>query len=164
MKWLIIIAFNITFGLAMGYVATRIFNTRGYSTNPDDNTKQWQIEKKNILTIAFATLVCGIFCFCLFDKNPSTWMVKGFIFGHMVYILSVYLNYLRSQAEELILRPGPGIVINTKLEFITELFRTVSFPGALWLTIVSLLYGYISLLIPLGSMAWGYIMYRHLLK
>jgi hypothetical protein len=164
MKWIIIIVFNLVFGLASGYIATRIFNHRGFSTNPEDNIKQWQKEKKDIVTIAFSTLICGIICFWLFDKNSSNWMAKGFIFGNVVFILSVYLNYLRSQAEELILRPGPGIVINSKLEFITELFRTVSYPGTFWLTMISLFYGYISLLIPIGSILWGYIMYRHLIK
>ena len=164
MKFLIIIVFNLVFGLAFGFVGTRIFNHRGYSTNPDDNRKQWQSEKKDILIITAATIICGLLCYWLFDKNPSTWKVKGFIFGNMVSILSIFLIYTRSQVEELLLRPAHGVVINGKLDFITELFKTFSFPGGLWLALISLVYGYIFLIIPLTSLAWGYLTYRHLIK
>ena len=162
-KWIIIIAFNILFGLLMGFIVTRVFNNRGYSTNPNDNELQWKVERKRILAITIATVICGPLFWGALKEKPFLWLGYGLLFSHTVTILSIFFVYTHNQWEELELRPKPGVIITSKMEFISELYKSFSAPGAFFLVLASIFYGYISLLIPLTGLAWGYLQ-RYLLK
>jgi len=159
LKWVFIIAFNIVFGLVSGFITSRIFNSR------DWNNSNWYFiiykeDMKMILCVAFASTLAGIFYYSLIPKSQSIWRWAGILFGSTVPVLTFLFLHVLDLYHDLVLRPKPGVILDTKIKLIVELYRSFNFIEFFVIAMFTLLYGWVSLLVPVLGLAWGYLMYK----
>lgn len=173
MIWLAIIAFNIVFGFFSGYITSRVFNRR-------DGDVKWYLvdrdDKQMILSVAMASNLAAMLCYLIFPKQPSGWMWIGLNFGNMVPAFTIFFIYLSDQYQilnaeyqdlkakydALNLGPKSGI-ISLKRKLFLDLYHSFSLPGLILLPMITVLYGWIFLLVPILGLTWGYLMYNCLL-
>ena len=154
MKLLIITTFNILFGLLAGFIVTLVFQNL-YSGDGE--------RLQMISTVALSSIIATTLCLWVFKKE-SQWLASSLVFGLIITTLPSIIRYIISQSNNLAFGGKPGLVIHNKIEFIIELCQSISVSQVLLLFAMSLFFGCITLVTPLISLAWGYIMYRYLLK
>lgn len=77
-------------------------------------------------------------------------------------ILNTEYQNLKAEYETLKLDPKSG-TISLKRKLFLDLYHSFSLPGFILLPMITLLYGWISLLVPILGLTWGYLMYNCLL-
>ncbi len=159
-KALLIVLFNIAFGFASGFITSRIFTLR------DRGQGKWYAvdkeDRKMIFSIVLACFIVGALFALALPKKKTIWMAAGMSFGSLIPWVSFFFIHVWAQYDELTLRPKRGMLLDTKLNFLKELYR--SFRGTEYLITAMFvsLYGWLSLLVPLLGLAWGYVMYQYL--
>jgi hypothetical protein len=155
-KWATIIVFNIVFAFAAGFITSRVFHTR-------DGGRWYLIDKEDrrmILCVALASILAAALVMTFSTKHVA-WWISGICFGNAVPVLTFFFRYVAGQYDELILRPKPGIILDTKIKLITALYYSFNSTEFFVLSFFTLLYGWISLLVPGLGLIWGYMTYHH---
>jgi hypothetical protein len=160
-KGLLILAFNILFGLITGFITSLVF--RGDSVVVAGGKRRNIDRIKMVRFVTIAVILAGTFYCAVFPFQRSSWALYGMIFGNTVPVLVVFFMCLANKAGELIERPKPGITTATKAAFAREVYHSFKMAEFFVLSLFTLLYGYVFLLIPVFGLAWGYIMYNFLL-
>ncbi len=161
MKWIIIIVFNILFGLFSGFVTNLVFHSGEglYGENVYDKKKNTQM----ILVIAFSAVLSGM-AMCLVSNSQTKWYLAGILYGISTTLLTPAMIYIVDKGEDLRNNPPPGILIDTQLKFLSELLKSIKFMEIYVVSFFTLLYGIVSLFTPVLGLLWGYIMYRYIMK
>ncbi|MFM9837455.1 MAG: hypothetical protein ACKVOQ_04280 [Cyclobacteriaceae bacterium] len=159
LKWTIVIAFNMAYGLIAGFITSRIFNSRRWDTH----TWYYAIDMediKMILQVAVASTLIGILCYLVFPTR-SRWMLSGFVLGNLLPIVTFFFKYLDSLHASLLYNAKLDVVVDTKLKLAMEIYRSFSFVQFFVLSLCTLLYAWVFLLVPILGLGWGYLLYTH---
>jgi uncharacterized membrane-anchored protein len=161
MKWIIIIVFNILFGLLSGFVTNMVFHSGDglYSENAIDKKKNTQM----ILIIAFSAVLSAMALY-LVSSRETKWYAAGLLYGIATTMLTPIIIFIVDKSEALRNNPPSGVVLDSKLKFLSELIKSTDFMEAYIVSIFTLLYGIVSLFTPVLGLLWGYIMYKYIMK
>jgi hypothetical protein len=160
MNGLLILAFNIVFGLVTGFITSLVF--RSDSVVVAGNKRRNIDRIKMIWFVTVSVTIAGMFWYAVIDTDRSSWVPYGMLFGNTVPVLVVLFMSFANKVETLIERPVQGITPHTKFKFAREVYRSFRMAEFVLLSLFALLYGYVFLLVPVFGLAWGYIMLNYL--
>lgn len=159
---IIILVFNILYGLMSGFITNRVFNDR------DWNRRNWYYiinkdDARMIICIAIASTLIGMFFYYILPKDTLKWGTKGILFGSFVPFLAAALLYFVGLYDTLTRYANPELVLDTKLKFIAEFYRSFRFVELFIFSLFSSLYGWVFLLVPALGLGWAYVLYHYVI-
>jgi hypothetical protein len=155
MNYFLVMLFNAGFAIFAAFVTSLIFNFKGISTNKKTIRKD---SRKMLVRVATATFISACFWMFFFTHKSGVEFPVGLMFGMTSALLTLLFIYIGDKWAEIKYRPGPELVIDSRLQFVRAVLKSMSLMEFFIVGCFVMLYGFISLTIPGLGILWSYLM------